>query len=53
MSLFQISVLKKYVKQQDNEATVILTQTDREIDAMVYEFYRLTEEEIQIDEQSN
>jgi hypothetical protein len=50
MPLFQISVLKKHLKQQDQEVffKAEIDKTNREIDHMVYELYRLTEEEIKI-----
>jgi hypothetical protein len=39
-------------KQKAQSLQVQITQTDKEIDAMVYELYGLTEEEIQIVENS-
>ncbi|MCD4792145.1 MAG: hypothetical protein K8R54_02855 [Bacteroidales bacterium] len=77
MSIFQISVINKYLKtldvrkvelsltQQDewedyfedykkeiNQVQTQISQTDKEIDKMVYELYKLTEEEILIVENS-
>ena len=48
MPLFQKSVLNKFIKSQDS----VKIEVDKEIDKMVYELYGLTEEEIQIVENS-
>jgi hypothetical protein len=48
MPLFQKSVLNKFIKSQDSAKI----EVDKEIDKMVYELYGLTEEEIQIVENS-
>ena len=39
-------------KQKANELQTQITQTDREIDRMVYDLYGLTDEEIKIVEES-
>lgn len=45
MALFQPSVLKKHLKQQDKST---VDKAYKEIDKMVYELYGLTDEEIKI-----
>jgi hypothetical protein len=54
MAIFQSSVLKKYLKQQDQDTLELkaeIDRTDKEIDQLVYELYGLTEEGIGIVEQ--
>jgi hypothetical protein len=56
MSLFQNSVLTKYLKEVKQKAQILkaeIDKTDREIDRMVYELYGLTEEEIGIVEENS
>jgi hypothetical protein len=55
MSLFQHSVLTKYLKEANEKAQTLKSEIDKtnhEIDRMVYELYGLTEEEIGIVEES-
>ena len=66
MSLFQKSVLNKYLKLQEMEWMEVfevkkaavqaiktqIDQTDKQIDQMVYKLYGLTPEEIEIVENS-
>ncbi len=51
MALFQTSVLKKYLSQQDQtavEKTYHKFTLEQQMDAMVYELYGLSNEEIKI-----
>jgi type II restriction/modification system DNA methylase subunit YeeA len=54
MSLFQHSVLTKYLKELKQKAQTLkseIIKTDRVIDRIIYELYGLTEEEIGIVEE--
>ncbi|NLM99891.1 MAG: hypothetical protein GX170_07725 [Campylobacteraceae bacterium] len=48
MTMFQNSVLKSFTQNESLDLKSQINQTDKEIDAMVYTLYDLTDEEIKI-----